>query len=321
MLFVLVRMVLREILSAIALRNHQVCYPPVLSHWMVLIRFVFIVAPVIVESDPCNPSPCGSNAECNNGICTCIAEYHGDPYRGCRPECITSSDCPRDKTCSRNKCIDPCPGTCGQNAVCNVHEHVPMCSCLQGYSGNAFVLCSQIQGSYRRKVHVSQSNKNNVSAPIIQNPCSPSPCGPNSQCRVINQQAVCSCLPNYMGSPPTCRPECITSSECLLTQACVNQKCIDPCPGTCGFNALCQVVNHNPICSCPVQQTGDPFTRCIPFRKFLRLLSYSETRFIFFRTSWGRSWKPMPTIPLRTKCAMQGSKREPFMFLLATVHR
>lgn len=94
------------------------------------------------------------------------------------------------------------------------------------------------------------------------NVCNPSPCGPNSQCREINLQAVCSCVPGYTGSPPTCRPECITSSECPLNQACVNQKCIDPCPGTCGINAKCQVVNHNPICSCPPNFTGDPFLRC-----------------------------------------------------------
>jgi hypothetical protein len=111
---------------------------------------------------------------------------------------------------------------------------------------------------YMRKIlHNSQ-----FAAPVVTNPCAPSPCGPNSQCRAINNQAVCSCVPGYIGSPPTCRPECVTSPECALNKACVNQKCIDPCPGTCGLNAICQVVNHNPICSCPQGQTGDPFTRC-----------------------------------------------------------
>lgn len=94
------------------------------------------------------------------------------------------------------------------------------------------------------------------------NPCNPSPCGPNSKCREINGQSVCSCIEGYLGIPPTCRPECITSSECLLSQACVNQKCINPCPGTCGIKAHCQVVNHNPICSCPSGYIGDPFTKC-----------------------------------------------------------
>lgn len=61
-----------------------------------------------------------------------------------------------------------------------------------------------------------------------------------------------------------CRPECMTSSECALDKACINTKCQDPCPGTCGINARCQVVNHNPICSCSVGFTGDPFVRCLP---------------------------------------------------------
>lgn len=37
---------------------------------------------------------------------------------------------------------------------------------------------------------------------------------------------------------------------------------MDPCPGTCGFNARCQVINHNPICSCNPGYNGDPFVRC-----------------------------------------------------------
>lgn len=94
------------------------------------------------------------------------------------------------------------------------------------------------------------------------NPCSPSPCGPNSQCREVNNHAVCSCQVGYIGTPPMCRPECVVSSECTQDKACINQKCNDPCPGTCGINARCQVVNHNPICSCTSGYTGDPFIRC-----------------------------------------------------------
>lgn len=94
------------------------------------------------------------------------------------------------------------------------------------------------------------------------NPCQPSPCGPNSQCREVNNHAVCSCLTGFIGSPPSCRPECMVSSDCVQDRACIKQKCIDPCPGTCGLNARCQVVNHNPICSCAPGFTGDPFIRC-----------------------------------------------------------
>ena len=97
--------------------------------------------------------------------------------------------------------------------------------------------------------------------PLIT-PCNPPPCGPNSQCRELHGQAVCSCKPEYVGVPPDCRPECVVSSECSKDKACLNQKCIDPCPGTCGLNAQCSVINHSPICTCGVGQSGDPFTRC-----------------------------------------------------------
>lgn len=98
----------------------------------------------------------------------------------------------------------------------------------------------------------------------IKQPCTPSPCGPNSICKVVSDHAVCSCQPGLIGSPPTCKPECVVSADCPLTQACLNNKCQDPCPGTCGQNTNCQVVNHNPICSCSESYTGDPFTICYP---------------------------------------------------------
>lgn len=97
--------------------------------------------------DQCNPSPCGSNTQCINGICTCLPEYNGDPYLGCRPECVLNSECPREKACLRSKCINPCPGTCAQNAFCEVLNHIPMCSCPVGMEGNAFVQCRPLQST------------------------------------------------------------------------------------------------------------------------------------------------------------------------------
>lgn len=98
---------------------------------------------------------------------------------------------------------------------------------------------------------------------LDENPCSPSPCGPYSQCRAINKHAVCICAANFIGAPPNCRPECVVSTDCAQDKSCMNQRCKDPCPGTCGQNARCQVVNHSPICSCSLGFEGDPFVRCI----------------------------------------------------------
>lgn len=206
--------------------------------------FTATVPPIL---DPCNPSPCGPNAQCQNGICTCFTEYFGNPYESCRPECVLSSDCNRDKACKRNKCQDPCPGICGQNARCDVINHIPACTCPEGFTGDPFTYCREAKP-----------------VPPTTNPCNPSPCGPNSICKVVDDHSVCSCIQGYFGSPPNCKPECIVSAECALNRACINQKCIDPCLGTCGFGARCEVINHSPICSCPERETGDPFNRCFP---------------------------------------------------------
>lgn len=98
---------------------------------------------------------------------------------------------------------------------------------------------------------------------VPQDPCNPSPCGSYSNCRVVDGHAVCTCQQNYIGSPPACRPECVVSTDCSQNKACINQRCEDPCVQTCGANAFCQVLNHNPVCSCPPGFTGDPLTNCI----------------------------------------------------------
>lgn len=95
-----------------------------------------------------------------------------------------------------------------------------------------------------------------------KNPCEQSPCGPNSDCRVIGDQAACSCLPNYIGRVPNCRPECTIDPECPSNTACINERCRDPCQGACGVNALCLTINHKPVCSCQQGYTGDANIRC-----------------------------------------------------------
>ena len=118
-----------------------------------------------------------------------------------------------------------------------------------------------------------------------QNPCEPSPCGPNAECRVVNDAPSCSCSPEFIGAPPNCRPECVSNSECPSQFACINQKCRDPCPGSCGANAECRVVSHTPMCVCPSEYTGDPFTQCTPRPRkdqhFCSLLFCYYTRYLW----------------------------------------
>lgn len=103
---------------------------------------------------PCEPSPCGTNAICreSNGVgsCSCLQDYIGDPYEGCRPECTQNSDCSKTMACMGLKCRDPCPGTCGLQACCETINHIPACSCNPGYTGNPFNYCTPV--SVSRKI-------------------------------------------------------------------------------------------------------------------------------------------------------------------------
>ena len=94
-------------------------------------------------------------------------------------------------------------------------------------------------------------------------PCSPSPCG-DQECHVFGSQvAMCNpCSGPHAYNNPRCRPECLAHSDCPFNLACLGQVCQDPCPGSCGVNARCQVVQHNPVCSCPNGFTGNPFEHC-----------------------------------------------------------
>lgn len=130
-----------------------------------------------------------------------------------------------------------------------------------------------------------------------QNPCIPTPCGPNSECKVINESPACSCLPAYLGTPPNCRPECTINPECPANRACINQRCVDPCEGSCGINTQCTVINHTPSCRCNDQYTGDPFRGCTPVQgKYhfdFSIVCYSNIAELPFIKQHNEIWKIM----------------------------
>lgn len=102
-------------------------------------------------------------------------------------------------------------------------------------------------------------------------PCLPSPCGPHSSCRSEGGRAVCACEPGTLGAPPSCRPQCVINQDCPLALACLAGSCVNPCAGSCGFNARCVVQNHRPLCSCDEGYSGDPFAGCNPLESKCRL--------------------------------------------------
>lgn len=210
------------------------------------------------KRNPCEGNACGPYSQCRviNGqsTCACLPEYIGVPPN-CRPECILNADCDPSKACSNNRCIDPCqPGTCAITARCQVINHSAICSCPPSYTGDPLIRC------------IKKTVEPNIYRDPNPRPCIPTPCGPYSECREINKQAVCSCVQNYIGTPPLCRPECTSNSECAFSSSCINFRCVDPCAveNICGSHTNCKVYNHHVSCFCEPQFTGDPFTGCIP---------------------------------------------------------
>lgn len=233
--------------------------------------------------------------------CSCLPSYIGAPPN-CRPECVSSTECASNLACINKKCTDPCPGSCGLNAECRVVSHTPNCVCLTGFSGDPFTQCM---------IQAISSVKE------TRSPCSPSPCGANAQCREQNGAGACSCLPDYIGNPyEGCRPECTLNSDCPPNKACISNKCQDPCPGTCGQNAECHVVNHLPSCVCGQGYTGNPFSYCSltperkrsPSRVLLNLI-------INPFSCQNRIGKPLQPISLRTKQPVQRNQSASCMFV------
>ena len=103
-----------------------------------------------------------------------------------------------------------------------------------------------------------------VLPPLPLNPCQSHPCGPNARCEQVHNSPQCSCLTGMIGVAPSCRPECISASDCPAKRGCVNQKCVDPCPGTCGPNSDCRVIDHSPVCSCKPGFIGNAYQSCQP---------------------------------------------------------
>lgn len=135
--------------------------------------------------DPCAFDACGTNAECyvfnHKAVCKCLRNYIGDPFESCRLK-------PEPK--------DPCqPNPCGKNTEFRRAGSRCVCECARGYFGDAYQGCEECQ------VHDDCDSSLACIGHRCTDPCGPEVCAKNAVCRVVDHNAICSCLPGYIGDP------------------------------------------------------------------------------------------------------------------------
>ncbi len=88
---------------------------------------------VLCESRRCRASRVlVAHTEGDSGSCTVptTCAFSGD--------CLGNSECPVNQACKDYRCIDPCLTSCGQGAECEVQNHVAICRCGRGMTGDPF---------------------------------------------------------------------------------------------------------------------------------------------------------------------------------------
>lgn len=231
--------------------------------------------------NPCEaPNVCGENALCtavaHSAVCNCPLQTKGDAHIACiRVECSDNDDCPASKSCIDAKCVDPCTlsNVCGRNADCVADNHLGVCSCQPGTTGNPLLGCISIQYcSSDRQCPAGTKCNNGLCCSVctsnrdcfgdqlcIQNICQPT-CRSNTTCPDFQ-----FCLNNICTQEVRCKSD----DDCDIDENCVidsegKSECTNACQGRvlCGRNAQCTARQHNADCACKEGFYGDAKTGC-----------------------------------------------------------
>lgn len=225
-----------------------------------------------------------TNAECyghNHRIaCKCPPGYVGNPFDRCEHvECHADNDCPNNKACIQDHCVNPCSylgdPPCAQNAICYVQNHIAGCRCPEQLPmGNPYSYClPRAPSVHECEVDPDCPSKLACIRNKCVNPCYElSPCHRSAQCSVLDtvpvRTMICTCpegwVPDERGE---CHPVivpippgCVSDDDCPYNEACMNRMCRNPCD--CGRNTACLVQNHRPVCSCKDGYEGNPNYAC-----------------------------------------------------------
>ena len=165
--------------------------------------------------------PCAPNAECfgenHRANCRCPAGYRGNPLDRCtRAECRVDDDCPSNRACVSEHCVNPCAASpCAANAVCYVTNHIAGCRCPEHLPvGNPMAHCERAPpptpAAPECRVDPDCPSKLACIDQHCVNPCRElAPCAPTAHCSVLDSVPVrtmtCVCPEGWV---PDNRGEC-----------------------------------------------------------------------------------------------------------------
>lgn len=70
-----------------------------------------------------------------------------------RGECSSDSECRGDQNCINYSCVSSCTGQCGVGASCNARQHIALCSCPPGTTGDALSRCYDLPPPARARAN------------------------------------------------------------------------------------------------------------------------------------------------------------------------
>merc|ERR1712088_1012939 len=137
---------------------------------------------------------------------------------------------PTQDACKDYQCVDPCAISCGQGADCTVQNHVAICRCPRGTTGDPFRNCRRFT---REEICAPCGANTDCEVGPDDRPicrcrnsyrceaaCGQGVCGENANCQAINHRAQCSCPPDFLGDAYSrCYTECTRHSDCASNKA------------------------------------------------------------------------------------------------------
>lgn len=108
-------------------------------------------------------------------------------------ECTKDSDCPFEKSCFEQKCINPCQRRlCGIKAECKVEYHQARCLCPKGLQGNPIVECLSVGCQQDADCNEHERCERNTQECVPL--CHGNPCAAGAECFAQSHKEDCRCV-------------------------------------------------------------------------------------------------------------------------------